>query len=75
MIMAATLKAVAAVANFIINLEKECCLLNAIRFAKNVASCIEVGKDKCKLRVDFTVPLQTLLKQVWRVWLHVKEMN
>ncbi len=38
--MAATLKAVAAVAKRIMNLEKERCLLNAIRLAKNVASCI-----------------------------------
>jgi hypothetical protein len=43
--MAATLKAVAAVASLIINPEKERCLLKAIRLAKNVASCIENGKD------------------------------
>jgi hypothetical protein len=42
MIMAATLKAVAAVARRIMNLEKERWLLNAIRFARNDASCMAV---------------------------------
>jgi hypothetical protein len=36
---------VAAVAKRIMNFEKERCLLNAIRLAKNVASCIDNGKD------------------------------
>lgn len=38
--MAATLKAVAAVARRMINPEKDFCLLNAMRLAKNVASCM-----------------------------------
>jgi len=44
--MAATLKAVAAVASLMMNPEKERCPLNAIRLAMNVASCIEDGKDR-----------------------------
>ena len=71
--MAATLNAVAAVASCIINPEKERCLLKAIRLAKNVASCIEGGKDKWKLVVGLIMGQQTLLKIGQQFWIYEKD--
>ena len=56
MIIAATLRVVAVIASLIMNLEKDCCELKAIRLA--IETAISNRHGLCKAKATLTTPIQ-----------------